>query len=186
MIVHYINKNEHRKALQQVTAIDDVAKRHETMLRYAPVFVNKCAPLAMRELRAPEYNDLNIAKLMPAFMNIQTEGDMKVALDYITEHCIKELDTGSKTVHNMAFFFHSKISDPKGMIEFLEDEEAKKSRSEPVRFEVEYALNMCKQREKDLMDRLQKNEDVSKLRPADNSGDKAPSKDEVDRLKAEV
>lgn len=43
VIVHYINKQEHDKALQKVTEIKDEIKRNETMLRYASIFVNKCA-----------------------------------------------------------------------------------------------------------------------------------------------
>lgn len=43
VIVHYINKQEHDKALQKVTEIKEEVKRNETMLRYASIFVNKCA-----------------------------------------------------------------------------------------------------------------------------------------------
>lgn len=34
---------------------------------------------------------------------------MKYALDFIENYCIIIKDSKSKTVHNMAFFFHSKI-----------------------------------------------------------------------------
>jgi hypothetical protein len=54
----------------------------------------------------------------------------------------------------MAFFFHSKINDPKRMLEFLECEEIKKSKGSPIYFEVDYALNICKQKEKEQMDEL--------------------------------
>lgn len=53
---------------------------------------------------------------MPSFMNINKQEDMKHALDYIENFCITIRDSKSKTVHNMAFFFHSKIdygTDPK-------------------------------------------------------------------------
>ena len=154
MIVHYINKQEHDKALKKVTEIKDDAKRNETMLRYASIFVNKCARLAIEELRKSEYRKIEIAKLMPAFMNIQEGDDMKVALDYIVNFCINKRNCKSKTVHNMAFFFHSKINDPEAMIKFLESEEIRKSKGHPIYFEVDYALNICKQKEKELMDEL--------------------------------
>ena len=54
----------------------------------------------------------------------------------------------------MAFFFHSKINDSKGIIDFLESEEAKKSKGQSIYFEVDYALNICKQNEKKLTDEL--------------------------------
>ena len=154
MIVHYINKQEHDKALKKVTEIKDEVKRNETMLRYASIFVNKCAKLTIEELKKPKYRKIEIPKLMPAFMNIQEGNDMKVALEYITNFCINHRNSKSKTVHNMAFFFHSKINDPKRMIEFLESEEIKKSKGHPIYFEVDYALNICKQKEKELMDEL--------------------------------
>ena len=154
VIVHYINKQEHDKALRKVTEIKDELKRNETMLRYASIFVNKCAKLTIEELRKSQYRKIEIAKLMPAFMNIQIEEDMKVALEYITQFCINKRGNKSKTVHNMAFFFHSKINDPKRMLEFLECEEIKKSKGSPIFFEVDYALNICKQKEKEQMDEL--------------------------------
>ena len=54
----------------------------------------------------------------------------------------------------MAFFFHSKINDSKRIIDFLEQEEVKKSKGHSIYFEVDYALNICKQTEKRLGDEL--------------------------------
>lgn len=76
VIVHYINKQEHDKALQKVTEIKDPAKRNATMLRYASIFVNKCAKATIAELKKPEYKSIEIAKIMPAFMNIREGKDM--------------------------------------------------------------------------------------------------------------
>jgi len=155
VIVHYINKQDHVRALQKVTEIKEKVKRHETMLRYASIFVNKCARETIAELKKKEYSDIEIPKLMPAFMNIREGDDMKMALDYITNYCINKKNCKSKTVHNMAFFFHSKINDAKRIIEFLENEEIKKSKGHKIYFEVDYALNICKQNEKRLMDKLE-------------------------------
>lgn len=54
----------------------------------------------------------------------------------------------------MAFFFHSKTNDPERMIRFLESEEVKKSKGHPIYFEVDYALNICKQKEKEHVESL--------------------------------
>lgn len=70
VIVHYINKQEHEKALQKVTEIKDEVKRNETMLRYASIFLNKCAKPTIQELQRQQFRKIDIPKLMPAFMNI--------------------------------------------------------------------------------------------------------------------
>lgn len=158
------------------------------MLRYASIFVNKHCKLTIDELRRNEYKNIKIPKLMPAFMNIHKTDDMKLALDYITNFCINKRNCKSKTVHNMAFFFHSKINDPVRMIKFLESEEIKKAKGHQIYFEVDYALNICKQKEKELMDEfnnlVQKSTMFSK-NPTGNSDDNAlknryePQKEQV-------
>jgi hypothetical protein len=165
VIVHYINKQEHDKALKKVTEIKDEKKRNETMLRYASIFVNKHCKLTIDELRKNEYKNIKIPKLMPAFMNIHKDktDDMKLALDYITNFCINKRNCKSKTVHNMAFFFHSKIEDPVRMIKFLESEEIKKAKGHQIYFEVDYALNICRQKDKELMDKYNELVQKSKI-----------------------
>lgn len=150
VIVHYINMQEHTKAIQKVTEIKDEVKRNETMLRYASIFVNKCARETILELQKQAYRRMEIAKIMPAFMNIKGQEDMESALDYIKTFCIDKRSNKSKTVHNMAFYFHSELDDQSGMIEFLEREEEKKAKGHAIYFEVDYALNTCIQKEKNM------------------------------------
>ena len=54
----------------------------------------------------------------------------------------------------MAFYLHSKINDSESMHTFLEMEEVKKSKNLPIYLEVDYALNICKQKEKELVEEL--------------------------------
>ena len=122
------------------------------MLRYVSIFINKCCKETLEELKKPEFKKIEIPKLMPAFMNIQ-EKDMKMALEYIIQ-CINKKNVKDKAVHNMAIFFHSKLNDARKIIEFLEEQEIKKSKGHQIYFEVDYALNICKQNEKKLMDEL--------------------------------
>lgn len=131
------------------------------MLKYASIFINKCCKNTIAELKKSEYRKIKIPNLMPAFMNIKVDkddkpvgDDMKIALDFIVNHCINKRNERSKTVHNMAFFFHSKINNPKRLLDFLEQEEIKKSKGLPIYFEVDYALNICKQNEKKLEEQL--------------------------------
>lgn len=93
---------------------------------------------------------------------------MKAAFKYVKEHCIGKRGEKSKAVHNMAFFFLSKINDSEKIVQllessdlskegpeiinFLEKEEANKSKGLPIYFEVDYALNICKQKQIQLID----------------------------------
>jgi hypothetical protein len=76
VIVHYINKQQYAEALKKVTEIRDDTKRNDMMKRYASVFINKCARLTIDELKKPQYKSIEVAKLMPSFLNIQKQSDM--------------------------------------------------------------------------------------------------------------
>jgi len=52
----------------------------------------------------------------------------------------------------MAFYLYAESENEKALISYLEGEEAKKESGQPIFFEVDYALNLCKQKE----DRLNK------------------------------
>lgn len=86
---------------------------------------------------------------------------MRYALEYIQNFCCNIRDSKSKTVHNMAFYFHSRIdystdgSKRNQFIKFLEKKEDDKSKGRPIYFEVDYALNICKQNEKELIQKAQ-------------------------------
>lgn len=54
------------------------------MIKYSPIFLSKSAKLTIEELKKTEYDKIKIDQLMPSFMNIQTQSDRKVALEYIT------------------------------------------------------------------------------------------------------
>jgi hypothetical protein len=75
---------------------------------------------------------------------------MDDALNYVTEHCIKRRKSRDKTVHNLAFYLYAERKKPDELLEYLKQEEAKKSEDHAIFFEVDYALNVCKQKEKDL------------------------------------
>ena len=44
----------------------------------------------------------------------------------------------------MAFFFNSKVNDPKRLLQYLENEDIRKIKGIPMYLEVDYALNICK------------------------------------------
>lgn len=71
VIVHNINQQQYAKALSKVSEIKNEDERYQTMYRYSSIFLNKCAKETVSELRNIRYNNIDIPKLMPAFMNIK-------------------------------------------------------------------------------------------------------------------
>ena len=122
------------------------------MLRYASVFL-KNLPLKTIEV-LKTFKSIDIPKLIPAFMNIPKGKDMDEALYFITDSCIKKRKSRDKTVHNLAFYFYAERDRPDELLEFLKVEEAKKQEGHAIFFEVDYALNVCKQKERDLSDKI--------------------------------
>ena len=87
VIVHYINKQEYENALEKVTEIDNENDRCATMLRYSSVFLNNCTEKTVKVLKHDKFKAIDTPKLMPAFMNIHNQKDMKHALEYIETFC---------------------------------------------------------------------------------------------------
>ena len=88
VIVHYINKQDFRKALLMIAEIEQEDKRNAEMTRYASLFLNKCAKDTIEQLQRSQYKNIDIPKLMPSFQNIQRQQEMKYARDFITDYCI--------------------------------------------------------------------------------------------------
>lgn len=61
-----------------------------------------------------------------------------------------------KTVHNLAIYFYAEREKPEELLNYLKQEEAKKQEGHQIYFEVDYALNVCKQKEKDMKEKLDK------------------------------
>ena len=80
---------------------------------------------------------------------------MDEALRYIMDNCIRKNQTKDKTVHNLAMYFLAQRDKPEELIEYLKKEELRKAEGHAIFFEVDYALNVCKQKEKDLRERYQ-------------------------------
>ena len=152
VIVHYINKQEYELALKKIYTIKDEKTKNQIMLRYASVFL-KNLPLKTIEV-LKTFKSIDIPKLIPAFMNIPKGKDMDEALYFITDSCIKKRKSRDKTVHNLAFYFYAERDRPDELLEFLKVEEAKKQEGHAIFFEVDYALNVCKQKERDLSDKI--------------------------------
>lgn len=66
------------------------------------------------------------------------------------------------------------------MLDFLKQEEAKKADDNPIFFEVDYALNVCKQKEKDYKKEL---EEVKKKSSEANEKKEVSIKDLINQMK---
>ena len=106
----------------------------------------------MEELKnGHRYRNINFGKLKAALMNIQSEADLRLALDYITNHQIKELENKSMAIYNLAFYFYHKIGDSKATLQFLTAQNTRKQKGFQINFDPEYALNICEKKEYDLV-----------------------------------
>lgn len=101
--------------------------------------------------RTQKFREVNVPKLMSALRSVPREHIPK-ANQYVMEKCIKSKRLTEKSVHNMAFYLYAESENEPALISYLEGEEAKKENNQPIFFEVDYALNLCKQKE----DRLSK------------------------------
>jgi hypothetical protein len=144
VIIHYINKQEYEKALNKVCDVAEDQARYEIMLRYSSVLLKKEPVRTIEALKTSKFKQIDIPKLIPAFMGVEKGKPMDEALKYVTNHCIKKKKSKDKTVHNLAFFFFSERDKPDELIEYLLTEEIRKSEGHAIHFEVDYALNVCK------------------------------------------
>lgn len=122
------------------------------MLRYASVFLKNIASQTLDALKS--FKTIDIGKLIPAFMNVPKGRAMDEALIYVSEYCIKRRKSREKTVHNLAFYFFAEREKPYELLDYLMQEEMKKQEGHAIFFEIDYALNVCKQKERDLNEKL--------------------------------
>ncbi len=58
-------------------------------------------------------------------------------------------------MHNLAVYFLAQREKPEELLDYLKKEEVRKGEGHAIYFEVDYALNVCKQKEKDMKDKLE-------------------------------
>ncbi len=119
VIVHYINKQEFQKALKKVESIPDKKSKNQVMLRYASVFIKNLPELTIDALS--KFDDIDVAKLVPAFMNIpRTPANvMDKAKNFVIDYCINKRKSTDKTVHNLALYFYAERDKPDELLSYL-------------------------------------------------------------------
>ncbi len=121
--MHYINKQEYKKALEKVERIPDRATKNAVMIRYASVFIKNLPEQTIEALE--KFDDIKVEKLVPAFMNIPRAptGPGGVVLDkaknFVINYCIGRRKSRDKTVHNLALYFFAEREKPEDLLQFL-------------------------------------------------------------------
>lgn len=154
VIVHYINKQEYKKALEKVERIPDRGTKNQVMIRYASIFMKNLPEQTIEALE--KFEDIKVEKLVPAFMNIpRTPAVLDKAKNFVITYCIGKRKSRDKTVHNLALYFYAEREKPEDLLQFLKQQEVVKEGGQAIFFEVDYALNVCKQKEKELMQNIE-------------------------------
>ena len=125
-------------------------KYSSTLIKYQP---EKTLAVLIDKEKKQYFRDIDIPKLMPALRSVPNKS-IKKAREYVMDQCIGSKRQTAKSVHNMAFFLYCEGDDVGELIEFLKGIEAKKESGQPICFEVDYALNLCKQKEDKLSEML--------------------------------
>jgi hypothetical protein len=53
-------------------------------------------------------------------------------------------------VHNLALYFYAERNKPDELLAYLRQQEIAKENGTAIYFEIDYALNVCKQKEKEI------------------------------------
>ena len=99
VIMHYINKQDYRLALEKVEKIPDNSTKNQVMLRYASVFLKHLPEPTIDAIS--KFKDIDVAKLVPSLMNIPRTlaSVLDKAKNFVIKYCIYERKSKDKTVH---------------------------------------------------------------------------------------
>jgi hypothetical protein len=117
--MHYINKQDYRRALEKIERIPDRRTKNQVMLRYASVFLKYLPEPTIDALS--KFEDIDVGKLVPSFMNIPRtpESVLDKAKQFVVDYCINKRRSKEKTVHNLALYFYAERNKPDELITYL-------------------------------------------------------------------
>ena len=120
------------------------------MLRYASVFLKYLPEPTIDAIS--KFKDIDVAKLVPSFMNIpRTPASvLDKAKNFVIKYCINDRRSRDKTVHNLALYFYAERNKPDELLAYLRQQEIAKENGTAIYFEIDYALNVSKQKEKEI------------------------------------
>lgn len=101
----------------------------------------------LQVLKRQEFKRIDYSKLVPSFADISTDNEDKLTLilEFLEKYVIGKLRCKERSVHNMAFYFMTKMHDLEPMIGYLKMLEIYKEQKEGIYLDLEYAFNQCNQ-----------------------------------------
>jgi hypothetical protein len=144
VMLHHINQQEIRKALNKLGQIDPNGKEN-LLYKFAPIFMKyeprKSVEILIDMARQKKGN-IDLKKLIPALMNID-QNSREEAIKF-ESFLIKDLKLKDKALHNLYLFHLSESENEKKITEYLKSQE---DLTELI-FDSEYAMTVFKQNHK--------------------------------------
>lgn len=107
--------------------------------------ISKVAEQCFISLESEKFRTIDLPKLMPALRNCPIR-DRRRARLFVENHCIKLRKCRDSSVHNMCFYLYAQSDDLSEILDFLKKEENKIIAGHEVYIDLNYALNVCKQK----------------------------------------
>lgn len=142
IVLHHINNRDFEKALFVLSGIREEAIKYPLMIRYASVFMKHQAKYTI-DILLQSFKTINIEELLPSLLTIQTS-ERFFAVNYIKQ--IMETSK-NKLLHNLYIFFLAQSSEIAGqdeLINYLDQQEILQKNNQPIYFDKDFALNVCK------------------------------------------
>lgn len=73
LIVHYINKQDYKKALKKLNQIESTETRNYEMTKYMSVMIKKAPNETLNALESEKFRKIDLTKLMPALRDCPDE-----------------------------------------------------------------------------------------------------------------
>lgn len=144
LIVHYINKQEFKKALKKLNQIESTETRNYEMTKYMSVMIKKAPNETLNALESEKFRKIDLTKLMPALRDCPDEARAR-ARQFVQNHCIKQRKSQDSSVHNMCFYLYAKSDNSDELLDYLKKEEINFNSGMQIYFDKTYALNVCRQ-----------------------------------------
>ena len=118
----FINRKMYRQALDCVKQIGTSEQRFSMMKKYCLIFLQKDLKYTLETLRSSKFNKMDFSELVPSFADVSANHEDKIPLmlDFLKEHCIERLKRQDKIIHNLAFYFMTRLLDLEPMINYLQ------------------------------------------------------------------
>jgi hypothetical protein len=147
VILHHINQQQFKKALQKLTCIDP-ASQEELLYRYAPVFIKnepKNTVNIMISVGKQANDKFDPVKVLPALMNVPAKS-REEAIRF-EKFCVDELQSREPSLHDL-YLFHLAEGNEKPLLAYLRTQEKLHEHDSNYDFDLEHGLSVCKDNKK--------------------------------------